>query len=226
MQHHWLFFGNVAAHWVALMSGIASVIVATYENIREKPILARWFWVVALVCLAGACDGAWRDEHRNSEVLIGEKLALSAENGSLKAKLDERQREVDWLRDHRPDVIIQKPTGQLSPPTISYLVRGILGASGVNKANVFVTAHGNIEHPSFQVECESECALIDGQNIGGSTKFEAGGERFALKVHGTFVVPAMMKDGDQVVLQVQSKNGNPVNIKHVKLIQTPMESPR
>jgi hypothetical protein len=75
MQLHILFVGNVAAHWVALMSGIASVIVATYENIRNKPILARWFWVVALVCLAAACDGAWQDEHRNTETVKAEKSA-------------------------------------------------------------------------------------------------------------------------------------------------------
>jgi hypothetical protein len=55
MLHFW-FLGNVAAHWVALMSGIASVIVATYETIKKRAIVARAFWLVALICLATACD--------------------------------------------------------------------------------------------------------------------------------------------------------------------------
>lgn len=78
MQLLFLFVGNVASHLVALMSGIASVIVATYETIKGRSILARSFWSVALVCLIVACDEAWQDEHRNTQSVIADKSSITA----------------------------------------------------------------------------------------------------------------------------------------------------
>ena len=82
LQLHFLFLGNVATHWVALMSGIASVIVATWETIRGRSLLARGFAAVAVVCLMVACDMAWQDEHRRvdngSQVRRVAHLAMKA----------------------------------------------------------------------------------------------------------------------------------------------------
>lgn len=78
MLHHWLFIGNVAEHLVALMSGVASFIIATVEAVRKKPLIARWFWVLGGICLLIACDQAWQDEHRNTQVAESEKGAQVA----------------------------------------------------------------------------------------------------------------------------------------------------
>jgi hypothetical protein len=72
---HFLFFGNVASHLVALMSGIASFVLSTITAIRKRPIIERWFWVAGAICLIAAFDGAWQDEHRNTQTVIAEKSA-------------------------------------------------------------------------------------------------------------------------------------------------------
>jgi len=77
-----LFIGNVAAHLVALMSGIASFIFATIEQVRNKPILARWFWVVGAVCLLSACEQAWQDEHRNTQAAENDKAVVASQNAT------------------------------------------------------------------------------------------------------------------------------------------------
>ena len=91
MELCFLFLGNVASHWISLMSGIVSVIVAIYETIKNKPIVARWFWIVALVCFVVACEKAWQDEHRNTQVVVGEKAAYAsaAEHCQTDAKIRE-----------------------------------------------------------------------------------------------------------------------------------------
>ncbi len=81
MGNQILFFGNVFAHLVVLMSGIVSFIFATVAAIRKRPLIERWFWVAGAICLIAAFDSAWQDEHRNTQTVIAEKSVLaSAEN--------------------------------------------------------------------------------------------------------------------------------------------------
>lgn len=75
MGIHFLFLGNVAAHLVALMSGIASFVLATVQAVRKSPLSARIFWVVGALCLLFAFDQAWQDEHRNTQAVAVEKAA-------------------------------------------------------------------------------------------------------------------------------------------------------
>ena len=59
------FFGAVAAGWVFLMSGIASVGVAVWLRIRRRSDIATApFWVIAAICLLFAFFLAWRSERR------------------------------------------------------------------------------------------------------------------------------------------------------------------
>jgi hypothetical protein len=79
MQLLWLFIGNVFAHWVALLSGLASVSVAIWETIKKKTVSPKVFWTVALICLFVSCDQAWQDEHRNTQVVEDQKASLAGE---------------------------------------------------------------------------------------------------------------------------------------------------
>jgi hypothetical protein len=72
-----LFIADVAAHLVALMSGIASFIIAGIEAFRQKPLVARCFWIAGGVCLLVAFDQAWQDEHRNALAAIADKAAVT-----------------------------------------------------------------------------------------------------------------------------------------------------
>ena len=78
MHIHLLFLGNLAAHLVALMSGIASFLIAVYETAKNRSLTARWFWGIGLVCVLVAADQAWQDEHRNTEKVKSEKSAAVA----------------------------------------------------------------------------------------------------------------------------------------------------
>jgi hypothetical protein len=73
MHEHWLFLGNVSAHLVALMSGIASVLITFWERIKSRPVARRAFLVIAGLCLLLAFDQAWRDEHKNAQILTDQK---------------------------------------------------------------------------------------------------------------------------------------------------------
>lgn len=73
MHNHWLFIGNVAAHLVALMSGIASFFIGIYEKGKNRPVATKAFWAIAVLCLLFAFDQAWQDEHRNTQAVIQEK---------------------------------------------------------------------------------------------------------------------------------------------------------
>ena len=85
----------MAAHLVALTSGIASFLLAAVSEINKKPSFARWLspvvgkWllIAGAICLLAACDGAWRDEHRNTQTVISEKaLAVGLESQCVQDK--------------------------------------------------------------------------------------------------------------------------------------------
>lgn len=60
------FLWAVASNWVALMSGLVSVLVAAYLRLKKKSdIASTGFWIVAAMCLYLGCFLAWRDEHRS-----------------------------------------------------------------------------------------------------------------------------------------------------------------
>ncbi len=81
MHNHWIFIGNVLAHWVAFMSSIVSFTLGIVEYWRDRKTEGWVFAAVAFLFLLVACDSAWQDEHRNSQVLIAEKrLAVQGEN--------------------------------------------------------------------------------------------------------------------------------------------------
>jgi hypothetical protein len=81
MHNHWLFFGNVVAHWGAFMSGSLSFILCIVEYWRKRKLEGWAFAVIALICFFVACDAAWQDEHRNCALLIDEKsVAIQAQN--------------------------------------------------------------------------------------------------------------------------------------------------
>jgi hypothetical protein len=73
MENHVLFIGNVSAHLVTLMSGIASFGIAVWQAYKKNPISEKVFWVIGVICLLVAVDSAWQDEHRNTRVVIAEK---------------------------------------------------------------------------------------------------------------------------------------------------------
>jgi hypothetical protein len=75
MYPHWQFFLNVLSHWVASMSGIVSLAIGFYEKTKNA-VASKYLFAIAGICMVVAFDQAWMDEHRNTELLIGQKSVL------------------------------------------------------------------------------------------------------------------------------------------------------
>jgi hypothetical protein len=68
------------------MSGIASFIMSAIQHAKNKQTESRAFLIAGIICLLVAFDQAWQDEHRNSQILIAEKMSLSSEKEFWKAQ--------------------------------------------------------------------------------------------------------------------------------------------
>jgi hypothetical protein len=126
MGIHFLFIGNVTAHLVALMSGIASFLIAIYETAKRRSITARWFWAIGLLCVFFAADQAWQDEHRNTETVKNEKsAAVAAANTCAQNRLiaDTYTRGLEELnREQRERIDHQQTTNDAQQHDVSSCV--------------------------------------------------------------------------------------------------------
>jgi hypothetical protein len=92
------FLGNVLAHWIALMSGLFSLVLALIGQAKKwRREVPRLFWVFAAFAVYVSCFQAWKDEHRNSEVLKQEKAALTGENNTCTFERALLERDVQSL---------------------------------------------------------------------------------------------------------------------------------
>jgi hypothetical protein len=57
------FVKAVLTHWIALMSGLAALLITVWEKVREKQLAKRFFNLIAVLCIFTAFFFAWRDEH-------------------------------------------------------------------------------------------------------------------------------------------------------------------
>ena len=106
-QHSLLYFFLVDLFHQILFyfGGVVSMLMLLWEKFRERPIQWRLIGAFFLFCLFVSCFQVWIDEHHNAETLIEQKAKLASENDQLQTKLDNKQNEVDWLRDHQQIVV-------------------------------------------------------------------------------------------------------------------------
>lgn len=79
MHNHFLFIGNVFAHWVATMSSVVSFTLGIVEYVRDRKTEAWIFTIIASLFLIVSFDAAWQDEHRNANLLTAEKASAYGE---------------------------------------------------------------------------------------------------------------------------------------------------
>jgi hypothetical protein len=97
----WLFLDDLFHQILFYFGGVLAMLIFMWEKWRKKDVPWKWIAAFFLFCLFVSCFQAWIDEHHNSETIIGEKSKLVSDNWTLQNKLDNKQLEVDWLRDHR-----------------------------------------------------------------------------------------------------------------------------
>ncbi len=102
-QHTALFWflDDLFHQFLFYFGGIVGTLIFVIEKWKKKPVQWRWVGAFLLFCLFVACFQVFVDEHRNSQRLIEDKTRLSSENGQMQSKLDAKQNEVDYLRDHQ-----------------------------------------------------------------------------------------------------------------------------
>jgi hypothetical protein len=91
MAELYSFIAAVASHWVSLMSGIASVIVALWLRLKNKVELGHLaFWGVAVICIFIASFQAWKEEHLA-------KLALESQVSDLRREIAKKEKDIEKL---------------------------------------------------------------------------------------------------------------------------------
>jgi hypothetical protein len=96
-----LFLADLFHQILFYFGGVVAMLILLWEKWKKKSIQWRWVAAFFLFCLFVSCFQAWIDEHHNAEILIEQKAAKTSEVIVLSAKLESKQVEVDWLRDHR-----------------------------------------------------------------------------------------------------------------------------
>jgi len=97
----WLFAADLFHQILFYFGTVVAMGILVWEKKTGKPISWRRISSFFLFCVFMSCFQAWIDEHHNAETRIGEKAKLSSDNYGLQQKLDAKQAETDWLRDHQ-----------------------------------------------------------------------------------------------------------------------------
>jgi len=92
------FVGNVFSHWVALMSGVFSVILAVVGQQRKwASATTRLFRVFVAIAVVIGCFQARQDEHRNTEVVKQEKAQLAGERNMCHFEKLLKEKDIESL---------------------------------------------------------------------------------------------------------------------------------
>ena len=66
------FLVALGSHWLALATGVASLIVSLIEKVRQAPLAKKALWAVAVFCAGTAAYLSWADQYREVQRLTGE----------------------------------------------------------------------------------------------------------------------------------------------------------
>ncbi len=115
------FFTSLGHHWVALMSGIASIFMSFREKVFNGTIGRKFFLSVGIICLFFAFYFSWDEQHQR---------ALNAES---KAKIDEwvlniKQERINDLQTQ----IIAKNNPASNGPMSSLRIEGSNSGNAAN----------------------------------------------------------------------------------------------
>ena len=102
-----------------------ALVIGLYEKYQNKPIDWRLVFGSFIFCVFVATFQAWIDEHHNTELLVLEKAVLSSEKSELSYELRDKQREVDYLRDHRLDGMPPQPASVVSQGPSNAILRAM-----------------------------------------------------------------------------------------------------
>lgn len=108
-----LFLSALMAHWLFTFGGVAMVAFGLYEKYRHKEPQKRLFWGVAIALLVIASYQAWLDEHHNADTVISQRRAADIENGVLRGRLEEKDKEIEYLTTHQtPSITVNTPAAR------------------------------------------------------------------------------------------------------------------
>jgi hypothetical protein len=96
----WMFIVNVLSNWQAIVTGgVIAVAILLIEHKINRNLTWKFLWYILGVALFVSCFLAWHDEHHNAEELKVEKSDLISQRNTLQVKVDDKQQEIDHLRD-------------------------------------------------------------------------------------------------------------------------------
>lgn len=115
-----IFIRSLFSHTFSYV-GAALVLAAALEKILNKRFLLppKWLLVAGLLCLFVGGSQAWKDEHKNTESVVAQRKQADIDKNALQAKLDESQRQVEFLKTHQA---VESDKKQKERATISSLM--------------------------------------------------------------------------------------------------------
>jgi hypothetical protein len=113
------FLSDLFHQFLFYFGGVVAMGILIWEKWREKPVQWKWIGAFFLFCLFVSCFQAFVDEHHNSDVLMTEKAQVVSDKNDLQQKLDAKQAEADYLRDHQQ---IHIDAGSTSDPRIALIL--------------------------------------------------------------------------------------------------------
>lgn len=232
MHNHFLFLWNVIVHLVASMSGIVSFLIAIYEAINKKQVASRTFFGIGVLFLVVACDQAWQDEHRNTQILIGEKATLWQDRDFWK---DQSYQKDTSLRS-RDELLNKNFTALLqTQSSLASLSNRLMDVTGPNPAKldtrrwkipvtytyanvgkvqfwtIIVVSNRVISPAKGTLKCDADFQIVETNIVTHGSTLRAAYDTISTKeVHVDFVYPPLSAD-NPLVFSVFTKEGTEIN---------------
>jgi hypothetical protein len=103
--------------------------------------------------------------------------------------------------------------------------RGVTQGTGNPGVDVYVTAEGTLRHSTFLVKCDRPCSYRSGSGISTAYKVTVEYSPDESETSLRLDVPSVLKDGEQLLFQLQSNDIKTVKVLSVRLIAKPDELP-
>lgn len=116
------FLSDLFHQFLFYFGGVVAMGILIWEKRTDRRVEWKWISAFFLFCIFVSYFQAFVDEHRNSTVLIEQKAQLVSDKNELQQKLDAKQAEVDYLRDHQ-QIHIEAGTGAPDPNIAAILDR-------------------------------------------------------------------------------------------------------
>jgi hypothetical protein len=202
----------VLKHWQSWVTGsVVTGLIAVFERLTGKSLSKRAYGAIFVVAfLLVAFFLAWQDEYQRANNLES-KLRAKPSNTTFQVNVPP------------PTVIQQQPApAAVVPASISSIAKELpmptFASHGFPTTETYITAHGTIQNPVFEVTCDKECVYETAMSMSTGTLADPK-QISPTKIQVHFVIPAQLTDGQQVFIRVRSTDQGAIHSLKVRRVE-------